>query len=115
MLDPVGLVLERFDAAGLYRETENDVAIDTSGSIDDVAVSDARELGRALRAHPNTLPCVFRQLYRYATGHLETEGEAPLVEHLGSYLANGAQGRLRDAMLALATHPGFRMIAANSP
>lgn len=115
LLDPVGLVLERFDAAGLYRETENGATIDTSGSIDDVAVSDARELGRALRAHPDMLPCVFKQLYRYATGHLETEGEAPLVAYLGAYLANGAEGRFRDAMLALAEHPGFRMVAAAAP
>lgn len=34
LLDPVGLVLEQFDAAGLYRDRDNGVTIDTTGEID---------------------------------------------------------------------------------
>ena len=111
LLDPVGLVLERFDAAGLYRDKENGVSIDTSGELDGFRVADARELGKALRSHPDALPCVFRQAYRYATGHLETAGEEPLVQQLGEYLAKDAQGSFRKAITALAQHPGFRSVA----
>ncbi len=36
-MDPVGLALENFDPVGLWRDTENDVTIDASGSVPNTA------------------------------------------------------------------------------
>lgn len=110
ILDPLGLVLESFDGIGAYRETDDGVAIDTSGSLDGVDVADARELGHALRTHPDTRSCLVRQLYRYATGHHEEPGEEPAIERIEIALDND-DGRFLTAVESLARSSEFRALA----
>ena len=82
LMDPIGLGLENFDGIGVFRTTENDVTIDPSGELDGVYFADARELGVALRDHPDLGECLVRNLYRFATGHIETRGEEVSILHL---------------------------------
>lgn len=66
--DPMGLALEAFDGAGSYRTRENDVLIDTRGSIDEREFADAVGLGNALREHPAVVSCLVNRVYAYGAG-----------------------------------------------
>jgi hypothetical protein len=109
-LDPLGLALERFDAIGAYRETEDGAVIDTTGELDGVEFADARGLGRALREHPDIHSCLTRQLYRYATGHHEEPGEEPAIERLTKVLKEDG-GRFLTTVKFLARSAEFRALA----
>lgn len=81
-MDPLGLSLEHFDAIGRYREDDKGHALDTRGDLDGTAFDGAVELSNLLRDDPRTAGCVVRQLYRYATAHVESDGEAAQIEQL---------------------------------
>jgi len=72
MFDPMGFALEHFDAIGRYRETENGLAIDASGSFEDgTSFNGARELGAALRESATTTECLLRNFYRSVNGRTD--------------------------------------------
>ncbi len=105
--DPIGLALEHYNALGGYRATDNNLTIDPSGDLDGIAFADAAELGRLLADHPGTADCVIRNLYRYASGHVEQPDERPAIDALVTeFTANGYD--LRLAALALAQSSSFR-------
>lgn len=66
--DPMGLSLEVFDGAGLYRETENGAEIDIAGELDGVFYDDVAGLTQAMRNHPKLAYCLVNRLYAYGTG-----------------------------------------------
>jgi hypothetical protein len=109
--DPMGLALENFDPIGRWRDKENGATIDASaehyllGPFDGV-----KQLGAALAAAPIVHECVVRNLYRYATGHVETEGEVPAIQELAAKFAEGGY-RLRGLLVDLVSSETFRTIA----
>jgi hypothetical protein len=106
-MDPIGLGLENFDAIGAYRSTDQGQPIDASGDLDGVAFHDARELAAALRKHPDVGTCLARGVFRYATGHVEIDGEEPLIQALAGRLpADGF--RFRSLLLSVIQSAGFR-------
>jgi hypothetical protein len=114
LMDPIGLGFETFDGIGQYRTSDNGAPIDTSGQLDSVTFKGPTEIGAAVANHPNFGPCLAKNLYRYATGHVETFGEGPLVDAFGKYfVADGF--RVKDLMLAIALSPGFRRAAQVTP
>jgi hypothetical protein len=105
--DPIGLALENYDALGGYRATDNGLAIDPSGDLDGLVFADASELGTLLAVHPNTTDCVIRNLYRYASGHVEQAEELGAIDALvDEFVANGYD--LPAAVQSLAQSPSFR-------
>jgi hypothetical protein len=106
MMDPIGLGLENFDGVGAFRTTENDVTIDPSGDLDGTYFADAAELGTALRDHPNLGQCLVRNLYRFATGHIETRGEEVAILDLVSAFEDDY--RIRGLLVDLVSSDGFR-------
>ncbi len=106
-LDPIGLGLENYDAIGRWRTHDNGAPIDPSGSLDGTAFSDPASLGAAIRAHEAFAPCVVRTLVRYATGHVETPGEAPSIAALSDRFA-GLGYRLRPLLLEIVMSRPFR-------
>jgi len=66
--DPMGLALENFDGAGLYRETENGVELDISGELDGAKYDDVAGLAMALRNHRKLPYCLVNRIYAYGTG-----------------------------------------------
>jgi hypothetical protein len=106
-MDPIGLGLENFDAVGAYRATEAGQPIDASGNLDGVAYTDARGLGAALKNHADIGTCLARDVLRYATAHIETTGEEPVVIALSQQLAtNGFQ--FRSLLLGVVASASFR-------
>jgi mono/diheme cytochrome c family protein len=110
-MDPLGLAFERFDGIGAHRQTEAGLPIDSSGELDGVPFEDAAGLGKLLARSPKIGACVARSLFRFAVGHLESEGEEPLLEALAHGLEH--DGYRFEALVAnVIKSEGFRTIAA---
>ena len=87
MFDPLGMALEHFDPIGWYRETENGLAIDATGSVNGVAFDGGAQLGAALRQEPKVIACLMRHLYRNANGRAEDDQDLPQINGLVQSLA----------------------------
>ena len=107
LMDPLGFAFEHFDALGAYRANEGGHPIDDTGTVDGQAFTGPRELAATLRGMPAVTGCLTRQIYRYATGHLETGGEAPVLVDVGAR-AQAAGNAFVDYLRAIAESDGFR-------
>ncbi|MCB9616030.1 MAG: DUF1588 domain-containing protein [Sandaracinus sp.] len=109
-LDPIGLALEQFDGVGTFRETENGADIDPSGDLDGVTYDDALGLGQAVSEHPELFGCLVRNLFRSATGRIETAGEERTIALLERDFERDRL--LRTLLVELLTSEGFRVAAS---
>ncbi len=66
--DPMGLSLENFDGAGIFRETEGGAILDITGELDGVFYDDIGGLASAMRNHPKLSACLVNRLYAFGTG-----------------------------------------------
>ncbi len=107
LTDPLGLALEHFDALGAYRADEDGLPIDAAGDLDGAAFKDARELGQRLAERPEAMNCLVRQLFRFAAGHVETDGEAPALTALDTQFAASGY-RIKDALRRVVLSDAFR-------
>tara|TARA_R110002072_G_scaffold287242_1_gene452609 strand:+ start:64405 stop:66972 length:2568 start_codon:yes stop_codon:yes gene_type:complete len=112
-MDPLGLPFEMFNHAGLYRETELDKPVDTSGEIInsgdpalDGKVENALELIDRL-AHSKRVEQVFvRHAFRYWMGRNETLNDAPVLQDAyRAYKDNG--GSMNALITSLVTSDAF--------
>lgn len=110
-MDPIGLGFEAFDAIGGIRTEEAPgYPVDATGDLDGIAFDGARQLQELLAQDPRVPACFVRQLYRFATGHLESERELELVDELMvGFEASG--NRVRDLVIAVAASKAFRYAA----
>lgn len=107
-IDPMGLSLEHYDGLGRYRSTEEGLTLDVSGDLDGTAFDGRAGLVDALLADPRLAACFTKQVYRYATGHVEGADEAGLV----ASLAGTPDTSVLDVFAAVAQSPGFRFRGA---
>ena len=87
MFDPLGIALEHFDPIGRYRETENGMAIDATGSVNGVSFDGEAQLGAALRQEPRVIACLMRNFYRNANGRAEDDKDPEQINNLVQSLA----------------------------
>jgi hypothetical protein len=113
-MDPLGLALEHFDAIGRFRADDNGHALDTSGTLDGQDFDGAVELSQLLRDDPRAAACIARQLYRYATAHVETDGEAPQIDALVAQFESSGHD-FRELVSRVVTSDGFRFAAKEAP
>jgi hypothetical protein len=106
-MDPLGFAFENFDPIGAYRTTDNGLPVDPRGTFEGAPFRSARELGSLLRRDPRTSACVTRMLYRHATGHRETDGEARVLASLSEAFTRN-EHRLRALLVELVASDGFR-------
>jgi len=113
-MDDIGLGLENFDAIGQFRTTDSGQPIDASSALDDLgSFTGARELGALLAAQPQLTECLTRNLFRAATGHVDTLGEsAPLNQVHASFAASGFS--FKNALVETAASEAFRFGAAQA-
>jgi Protein of unknown function (DUF1588)/Protein of unknown function (DUF1592)/Protein of unknown function (DUF1595)/Protein of unknown function (DUF1585)/Protein of unknown function (DUF1587) len=109
-MDPLGLALEHFDAIGRYRADDNGHALDTTGTLDGQDFDGAIELSQLLRDDPRAAACVARQLYRYATAHVESEGETSEIDALVDAFETSGHD-FRGLMTQVVQGEGFRFAA----
>jgi hypothetical protein len=86
--DPIGLSMELFDGAGVYRTAERGAPIDASGALDGKSFNDTVGLAYALHDHPALTSCLVRRLYSYGTGGPTTSEEAPLLSQFNQQFAD---------------------------
>lgn len=108
--DPMGLGLEEFDASGALRTTEAGRPVDNTGTFDGRDFRGARALGLMLADDPRMMKCLARQVFRRATGRLDTPGEVSSINAVNTALE---EGRFRWSVLieAIAVSDAFRIAA----
>ena len=90
LIDPIGFGLENYDGIGRFRTEDNGSPIDATASIDGQSFELAKGLGALVAESPDSAKCLVRNLYRSATGHIETEGEEVALVGPGSLRGNSA-------------------------
>lgn len=108
-VDPIGLSLEHFDGLGRHRNDDFGLPLDVSGEIEGTPFEGLPGLAALLRDDPETMSCIARQAYRFATGHRETLQEIELLAALAEdFQASGH--RFRALVRALVRSDGFRRL-----
>jgi hypothetical protein len=106
LMDPIGWGFEQFDGIGRFRTKENDATIDPSGDVDGVPYADAAAIGALIASSPAMPRCFVRNLYRYATGEVETSpDEEALISTLAIRFREGGfnvKSLLRDIAISRA-------------
>jgi hypothetical protein len=97
---------------GRFRDSDHGAPIDPVSQLDQLGTfQNPRQLGKLLREHERALPCLVRNLFRMATGHVEVEGEtAPLLELDAAFAASGYH--LRELLVELVASEAFRYASA---
>jgi hypothetical protein len=104
--DPMGLALEQFDGAGVYRTTEHGTPIDSSGTLDGTNFEDSVGLSKIVRNIPALTSCLVNRIYSYGTGGPTTRDDAPMLAHLNQRFAE-QDYRLPDLLKTIALSPTF--------
>jgi hypothetical protein len=111
MMDGIGLGLEKFDAIGRYRETENGAPIDDSGQLVlsgvRVPFTGAAELSSLLRKAPETRRCLEQHFVRWSMGRRPAAPDQALLEALDQAFTGGGQ-RFQVLLKTYATSDAFR-------
>ena len=107
LMDPIGLAFENFDALGKYRADDDGHALDLTGDVDGDAFDGPEQLASMLHDDPEVTACMVRQLYRYATAHVEEAGEEIVIRDLASALPAGGH-RIEALLQAIVASDGFR-------
>ncbi len=108
--DPLGFALEHFDAAGVWRDTENSMPIDATGEIlaTDAAGSfdGARELSLLLASSTDAKNCFVQNWFVFAYGRAPTPDDSCTLETLERAFAD-EQENLRELLVALTQTDAF--------
>jgi hypothetical protein len=109
-IDPIGFGLEHFDAVGRWRDTDNGVAIDATGTlpVTDAPFDGAVSLAGAVGDDPRFLDCVVRKMLTYATGRTLVTDDAAGLADIRMQLGSSA-GRLDRLLELIATSPAMTM------
>ncbi len=106
--DGIGFGLENFGFYGEWRDVEpnNDACvIDGVGSFRSESFVGPAELGEILAADPAVRTCATRQLFRFATGRLETAADEERIEALATTQLR--ETTLTDTLVELIASPAF--------
>jgi hypothetical protein len=104
--DPIGLALESFDGAAVFRAVENGVELDLSGSLYGEDFDGPVGLGETIRNSDSAPSCLVEKMYRSAVGRELLSAEDPVLEKLYSDFTQ--QGyRVPDLMREIALSSSF--------
>jgi hypothetical protein len=112
-MDPLGLPFEMYNHAGLYRETELDQPVDTTGEIIDSGdptldgkVANAIEMIQKLAESKRVKQVFVRHAFRFWMGRNETINDAPILQDAyHAYTENG--GSMQALLTSLVTSDAF--------
>jgi hypothetical protein len=109
----MGLALENFDGAGMFRSKENGVPIDTSGELDGVQFNTVAELGQTMHDNPLVPVCLVNSVYKYAVGREMTESEYNWILRIEKRFAKDGY-RYKSLLQSIATSDTFYTIFEDS-
>ena len=112
-MDPLGLPFEMYNHAGIYRTTELDKPVDTTGEIAnsgdpelDGKVADAIEMIRKLAESERAEQVFVRHAFRFWMGRNETLNDAPVLQNAHrAYKESG--GSMKALIVSLLTSDSF--------
>jgi hypothetical protein len=112
-MDPLGLPFEMYNHAGLFRTTELDKPVDTTGEIIDSGdaaldgkVANAIELIQKLAASERAEQVFVRHAFRFWMGRNETLNDAPVLQEAHRAYKTGG-GSLKSLLISLLTSDAF--------
>jgi hypothetical protein len=111
IMDPPGLTLEKFDALGQTRETEDGAAIDVKSEIGGKPIEGPLGLGRMLHDNPQASSCVVRNLYATGAGRVP---EYKTIDAMTKTFADGGY-RIPAFLTAAAKSEAFFAVAKPKP
>jgi hypothetical protein len=111
LMNPAGFGFESLDAIGRFRAEDNGVAIDSSGELIETRDADgpfdgAAELAAKLARSAQVHECIAIQVFRYALGRAENQGDACAVAELNAKFET-AGGNLKELALQVALSDAF--------
>jgi hypothetical protein len=114
-INPGGFAFEHYDAIGQWRDTENDVAIDASGSIitsatDVLEFTDAMDLVHQLGADETAQQCYLRNWFRYGYARYETPVDECTIDDLHTRLS-AADYNVEELLVQMTLTESFRFRA----
>ena len=120
-MDPLGLPFEMYNHAGLYRETELNQPVDSTGEIIasgvpelDGNVANAIELIQKLAASERAEQVFVRHAFRFWMGRNETLHDGPVLQQAQTaYRDNG--GSMQALLVALLTSDAFLYRTHSAP
>jgi hypothetical protein len=115
-INPVGFGFENYDAAGVFRTTENGVTIDATGTLAGTAAktpfTDGVSAAAAIAGSPEAQRCYSATWMRYAYGRAETAADMCAVQVLGGRLADDNY-KITDLMVDITRTTAFMYRGAN--
>lgn len=88
----------------------DDIAVDSSGELNGVALDDATQLGLILVEDERLPSCMVKQLYHHANSRIMGRAERAALDDLELEFALSGY-RFKALLIALALSPGFRTVA----
>jgi hypothetical protein len=117
IMDPIGFGFEHYDGIGQYRTTDQNLPVDSSGSIyldgRMQPFSDALQLGRILADSPQVQSCLATQVMRYALNRWDSAADRHSIQVARDAFQTGGVD-LRTLMTNVATSRTFRYRAPNA-
>lgn len=120
-MDPLGLPFEMYNHAGLYRKTELDQPVVTTGEIIDSGepaldgeVADAIEMIRKLAESRRVEQVFVRHAFRFWMGRNETLNDAPVLQEAYRAYKDGG-GSMNALITSLLTSDAFLYRTRNQP
>ena len=112
-MDPLGLPFEMFNHAGLYRETELDKPVDTTGEIIDSGdsmldgkVANAIDMIQKLAESERAEQVFVRHAFRFWMGRNENINDAPVLQE-AYHAYKGSGGSMKALLVSLLTSDAF--------
>jgi hypothetical protein len=109
-MDPIGYGFEHYDGIGAFRTTDQNLPVDSSGSITldgkMHTFADAPALARLLADSPQAQACFAKQMTRYALNRWDSAADAWSIKEAAT--AFQASTNMRDMISAVATSRTFR-------
>jgi len=107
-MDPLGFGLEHYDPLGVWRDDENGLPIDPSGTLPNgTPFADGLEMQTLISSEPDFSKCVARKTFIYALGRGTTIAD---IEYLDEVVAGfeASEYRFADLVINLVTSDVFR-------
>jgi hypothetical protein len=120
-MDPLGLPFEMYNHAGLYRTTELEKPVDTTGEIIDSGdpaldgkVSNAIELIERIAASERAEQVFVRHAFRFWMGRNETLNDSPVLQQAHRAYAD-SNGSMKALLTSLLTSDAFLYRTRSGP
>lgn len=109
-INPIGFAFENFDGIGTYRNTDNGLPVDATGSVvvgnSTLTFNGAAEFSESVAGLSRVRACYAVNWLKYVYGRHEAGGDARTLGRIASALAEGTYGA-RDLLMTMTTGAAF--------